>query len=387
MNCDLPELEIVRICAGVWPEAEKSARIAELAGRGVDWEQVFEAARKHGLLFLLYKGLKAHEAGRVPNDFLEGLKRLYLQNSAGNLWMSARLVKILGVLEGAGIQAVPFKGPVQAEAVYGDIGVRSFVDLDILVRRADAIKARDVLGAKEFSADVPVADDQVEAYLAHENFFSFSDASGSLHIDLHWEMTGLYGLCPMYLEDLEDRLEKIEMAGAAVPALGAGDRLLYLCIHSSSHMWDKLEYVCAAAKIVASGKITDWDGLVKRADRLKCKKMLYLGLLLAEDLLGADLPPAVKSWIAGQRFVRRVKEKIKDGVLHPEAQGAGGLSWRFAPMHFLIRDRWTDTLRYGARMFFRPTVREWIEYSLPRRWLFLYYLLRPWRIVSGFFKS
>jgi hypothetical protein len=128
LNCDLPELEIVRICAGVWPEAEKSARIADLAGRGVDWEQVFEAARKHGLLFLLYKGLKAHGAGRVPDDFLEELRRLYLQNSAGNLRMSARLVKILGVLEGAGIQAVPFKGPVQAEAVYGDIGARSFVD-------------------------------------------------------------------------------------------------------------------------------------------------------------------------------------------------------------------------------------------------------------------
>ncbi|MBS3809986.1 MAG: hypothetical protein KGY38_07535, partial [Desulfobacterales bacterium] len=77
------------------------------------------------------------------------------------------------------------------------------------------------------------------------------------------------------------------------------------------------------------------------------------------------------------------EEKIKDGVLHPGAKGAGGLSWRFAPMHFLIRDRWSDTLRYGARMFFRPTVREWIKYPLPRRWLFLYYLLRPWRIVYG----
>jgi hypothetical protein len=38
-------------------------------------------------------------------------------------------------------------------------------------------------------------------------------------------------------------------------------------------------------------------------------------------------------------------------------------------------------------MFFTPTIREWIDYPLPLRWLFLYRVLRPWRIVSGAIKA
>jgi hypothetical protein len=56
-------------------------------------------------------------------------------------------------------------------------------------------------------------------------------------------------------------------------------------------------------------------------------------------------------------------------------------------MHFLIRDNAADGLRYAARMFFTPTIREWIDYPLPLRWLFLYRVLRPWRIVSGAIKA
>jgi hypothetical protein len=380
--CDLPEHEIVRVCAGVWSGEEKSARLKELCGPDVEWGKVFETAKTHGVLFLLYKGLKAHGRG-VPGEFLQQLRRLYLQNSAENLRVGARLIRILGVLADAGVDAVPFKGPVQAEAVYGDIGARYFCDLDILVRRDHALAARDVLVENGFFINVPISDDQAETYLRYENFFSFTDRAKSLHIDLHWELTGRYLLCPVYLEDLAGRLERLGIAGAEVDALGAEDRLIYLCAHSASHCWDKLESVCAVAEIVRSGKITDWDGLERRAARFGCRKMVRLGLMLAKDVLGAVLPGDVERRISRQRFLGRLEKQAVEGLFDARGLGDKGLSWRFSPMHFLNRDSAADGLRYAARMFFTPTIREWIDYPLPLRWLFLYRVLRPWRIVSG----
>jgi hypothetical protein len=386
MICDLPENEIVRICAGVLPGEEKSARLKDICGPDVDWSRVFETAKAHGVLFLLYKGLKAHGCG-VPGDFLQQLRQLYLRNSAENLRVGARLVRILGVLADAGMDAVPFKGPVQAEAVYGDIGARYFCDLDILVRRADAVAARDVLVENGFFIDVPIADDQVETYLRHENFFSFTDRAKSIHIDLHWELTGRYLLCPVHMEDLAGRLERQGLAGVEMDALGAEDRLIYLCAHSASHCWDKLESVCAVAEIVRSGKITDWEGLERRAARFRFRTMVFLGLMLAKDVLGAELPGDVEKRISRQRFLGRIERQAVGRLFDERGLGDKGLSWRFSPMHFLIRDSAADAVRYAARMFFTPTIRDWIDYHLPSRWLFLYRVLRPWRIVSGWVVS
>jgi hypothetical protein len=382
----LPEHEIVRVCAGVWPGGEKTARLKDICRPDLDWDKVFAAAKAHGVLFLLYKGLKAHGCG-VPGDFLHQLRQLYLQNSAGNLRVGARLVRILKVLADAGVGAVPFKGPVQAEAVYGDIGARSFVDLDILVRQADAVAARDVLIQNGFFWDVPVPEDQIKDYLRYENFFSFTDRAKSLHIDLHWEITGRYLLCPVYMEDLAGRLEPMRLAGVEIDALGDQDRLIYLCAHSASHCWEKLESVCAVAEIVRSGKISDWEALEQRATRFGCKKIVWLGLMLAKDLLGADLPKDVEKRIYRQRFLGRLERQAAERLFNGRGLGDKGLSWRFSPMHFLIRDNAADGLRYAARMFFTPTIREWIDYPLPLRWLFLYRVLRPWRIVSGAIKA
>lgn len=374
------EQEIVLAGAG-----GDAGALAGLVGRQPDWERVFSFAKEQGVLFFVYRQLKAvrEQGPAVPDGFLEKLKQLYLENSTRNLWLAGRLVQIVELLKAAGVCAVPFKGPVQAEVLYGDIGVRYFTDLDILVRPEDAVKARDVLVENGFVQDTRVPEGQLDTYLRLENFFELRDSAGSVRVDLHWELTGRYLLSAISMGDVADRLETAAIANGEVASLGGEDRLIYLCVHSSSHGWGSLEGICAVAEIVRAGKIFDWRRVEERAVRLKCRKMMYFGLALARDLMGVVLPAEVEARVNKAWFVRYLERQVVKKIFMGQTPYAERLSWRFSTFHVLVRDHYFDGVRYGLRIFFRPTVREWIDRPLPDNLLFLYYVLRPLRIVAG----
>jgi len=305
------EQKLVLYCSSVKIDEEQVRKLKGLSGKVIDWEKVLDIAKKHGVLFFLYRNLKAICPEFVPDDIFTKLKDYYFNNSTRNLALSAKLVRIINLFAEAGIVAVPFKGPVQAEIVYGDTGFRSFSDLDILVSRDNAVKARDLLVANGF----------------------------------------------------------------------------YLCIHSTSHCWEKLEFICSVAEIVKSGKIDDWIEVEKKAGLLKCKKMMYLGLALARDLFDAVLQKDLDNRVSNAPFVISLEKQVLKKLFTNHKSYLETLSWRFSTLHLFIRDTFSDSVKYSLRLLFRPTIREWTTNPLPSKFVFLYYILRPFRLFSGLFKQ
>jgi len=68
------------------------------------------------------------------------------------------------------------------------------------------------------------------------------------------------------------------------------DTLLLLCMHGAKHCWSRLAWICDLAELIGSRSNMDWDALVDRAAACGAERMLYLGLNLASDFLGAQLP-------------------------------------------------------------------------------------------------
>src|SRR5690606_33413903 len=62
-----------------------------------------------------------------------------------NLRLSRALLDVLDLLTSAGIDALPLKGPVLAQQVYGSVAMRVFGDLDVLVAEARIDEALGVL--------------------------------------------------------------------------------------------------------------------------------------------------------------------------------------------------------------------------------------------------
>jgi len=348
----------------------------------VDWDNVFNIALRHGLLNFLYLSLKTDCKEFIPEAVIKKLKTYYFQNSSKNFFLSASLIKILNLFTQNNIDAIPFKGPVQAELLYHDIGIRTFSDLDILVKKEDALQARNLLFDQGFKTNVNIPESQIKNYLKKENFFQLVNKTGTVNIDLHWEISGRYNLKPIYYPTLDRNLYHTKLLEKEIYTLSHVDLLILLCVHGTSHCWEKLELICSVAAITKSGRIGTWETVIQKVETLRCKRMVLLGLLLANYFFNTDLPRIIEAAISDDDGIENLSNYIIGKIEDNSIAFTENLSWRFSPLHFQVRDSLLDGVKYFFRLLFQPTIREWDKYPLPDSLLFLYYVLRPYRILK-----
>src|ERR1700757_3738973 len=142
----------------------KREKIAPLLEAQPDWPRTSELAEHHNVIPLLSRTVFDF-AELVSGPVLGELRQRYEDNARNSLRFVAELNRILECLEKCGVVAVPFKGPVLAETVYGDVALRSFSDLDVLVEAADVPRAKAALASLGYSPSSPLSDAAALAYL------------------------------------------------------------------------------------------------------------------------------------------------------------------------------------------------------------------------------
>lgn len=370
------EDELVLLCSRVNTDAESGARIEGITNPAneVDWDYVYQLARRHSVLPLIYKQLSSIPAAKLPADQLARLKANHQKNLVRNLLLTAELCSILQTFAAAGIEAVPYKGPALAVYAYGKLELRRFVDLDILVRKADVLQAKELLAAQGFVCGTPWTDAQQALLLHTQHNLSLSREAGRLVVELHWEIASSLFASSLQAEEFWGRLKTMRLNNVTVNSLSAEDLLLSLCVHGSKHLWERLAWICDVAELVKTCTDLDWSVLLDRAASTKNDRMLFLGLHLANRLLDAPLPGHVKSKTEAKVIVsiaNKVAKRLFGGNSQPPV--SIGQSFRF---NWAVRAGWRSRLRY-CRLLFQPTDADIETVPLPRPLSFVYYLMRP----------
>lgn len=109
----------------------------------LDWEYLRSAADRHSAIPLLLAAVVAANSPAVPAAVLADLQTANHQNTNSNFVLTGELFKLLDLLKTNNIQAIPFKGPTLAVRAYGDLLLRQFGDLDILISQSDVKRTRD----------------------------------------------------------------------------------------------------------------------------------------------------------------------------------------------------------------------------------------------------
>jgi hypothetical protein len=370
------EDELLLLCSRASADAETSARIESITNspNEVDWDYVYQLARRHSVIPLIYKQLSSIPVARVPADPLARLKRKYQENLARNLLLTAELCRILQTFEAAGIEAVPYKGPALAVYAYGKLALRRFVDLDILVRKADILRAKELLTARGFVCGTHWTDAQQALLLRTQHNLSLSKEEGRLVVELHWEVASSLFASSLQAEEFWGRLKTMRLNNVTVKCLSTEDLLLSLCVHGSKHFWERLAWICDVAELVKTRTDLNWSALLQHAAATKNDRMLILGLCLANRLLDAPLPVHVKSKTEAEVIVSlaiKVEKRLFGGVGQPPV--SIGQSFKF---NWAVRAGWRSRLRY-CRLLFQPTDADIETVPLPRPLRFVYYLMRP----------
>jgi hypothetical protein len=378
------ETDLLVCCARTHLDPETTERIHSLSQKGIDWEYLLGLASRHRVMPLLCRSLEKACAQVIPGMILEQLRTYFTFNTRRNLVFSGKLIKLLNLLNENRISAVPFKGPALAEFVYGDLSLRQFCDLDILVHGRDAFRARNLLISHGYRPETQLNDSQYKVFVKLKNSAPFISNDGKIAVDLHWEMTGRYSLLHFDLENLKDRIVPATLAGKSISHLCPEDLLLYLCHHGSLHCWQYLEMICSVAELIRSYTDMDWLQVANLAAGLRCERILLLGLFLAHDLLGAPLPARVLAMLKDDARIPKLAGGIyKNLFFDQEDSVENGINPKFSSFHIKVRERLSEKIRYGLHLAVNPTKQEWELASLPASLAFFHYLFRPIRLATG----
>jgi SAM-dependent methyltransferase len=105
------------------------------------------------------------------------------------------------------------------------------------------------------------------------------------------------------------------------------------------------------------------------------QRMLFLGLLLAQEVMNTELPDYVSRRIAGEREVGYLAEIVCQQLFRKPDHLPHRLKKGF--FYFRAKDSLQQKLRDGLRSLFIPTAEDCAFISLPNRLFPLYYLIRP----------
>lgn len=369
------EDKLILLCARASADEETRARIEGITSANeIDWDYFYQLARRHSVVPLIYKQLSSIPAANIPADQLARLKANYQENLARNLLLTAELCRILQSFAAEGIKAVPYKGPALAIYAYGKLDLRRFVDLDILVRKADVLRAKDLLTAQGFICGTPWTDAQQALLMRTQHNLSLSREDGRLLVELHWEVASGLFASSLQAEHLWGRLKTMRLNDLTVQSLSTEDLLLSLCVHGSKHFWERLAWICDVAELVKTRTDLNWTVLLDRATSTNNGRMLFLGLYLANRLLDAPLPGHVKSHTGSEvisSLAIKVEKRLFGGIGQPPV--SIGQSFKF---NWAVRADWRSRLRY-CRLLFQPTDADIKTVSLPGPLSFVYYLMRP----------
>jgi hypothetical protein len=316
----------------------------------------------------------------VPSGVLDPLRARYEAEAAESRLLAEELVGILGVLDAQGIPAVTYKGPALAVRLYGDLSLRGFGDLDIVVCERDALQARRLLIERGYAPE-RVETSDLNQFLRENHELLLYRGDGKVRLDLHWRCISRTACLAGDPERFLEHLETISIAGVEVRSLWLETYLLILCMHAAKHQWVQLKLICDIAEILAVPDL-DWQYALHEAEELGLKRVLGIGILLAQGLLGAAVPPKLGQGLKIDHTAKALAVQARTRLFEEPGERwglKGGITCQME-----IRERFQDRTRVFFRYLWnklKPTERDRWFLPLPSALAIAYYLVRPVRLA------
>jgi hypothetical protein len=308
------------------------------------------------------------------------LRDEFAANAVRNMLLTRELGRILERCEEQGIPVIPYKGPALAIQAYGDTALRQFSDLDLLVHERDAERAAQALLTLGYRSHHQMNRKPLANYVRLKCERGFVREGDGVYVEIHWAVAPKYVSAYLDAEMFWGRTEKITVAGRQALALSIEDLLLTLCVHAGKHQWERLAWVCDLNETINKSQSIRWEHLIEESQRTKTRRMLYLGLYLANDLLGTTLPETILDKARAEPSLLSLAGEVRRRFfLQTHRPYAPLEAMRF---QVKVRERILDGVRCCYYSQIPPTPADLGAVTLPNALSFLYYLLRPLRLIK-----
>jgi len=350
-------------------------------------------ASDHRVLPLLYKRLTAYAPELLPPERLAEFDQDFRLHAARGLQAAGQLIGLFKRFESAGIPVLPHKGPLLALAAYGDLGLRRFEDLDLLVNAKDLSNAIALLAEHGYHPAGELAWLSPSVLLRWTGEMTYTSPASSFPVDLHWRLTPTHYTVQIDPRFLWSSRATVTIAGTEVSTLSPEALFLLLAVHGAKHGWESIGWLADLAWLVDArlpdANRFDWERVRKLAMEAHCERPLQLAAALLErvfdvrvmDHLGTRRvanPPQINNLPHNDRLAERVVAR-----------------WYNSPMESLrstelfsfaraIARRKRDVVAHLFGLIFHPTEIDWRTRRLPEGLFWMYGPLRVLRLVRKY---
>ena len=349
-----------------------------------DWACLLAFAEEHCVTGHLASCLRDVEETKVRPEIRQALTERHRAQNFFTLQLTAELFRILESFSSEGICALVVKGPVLAVQAYGDPAMRTYGDLDLLVRQPDIRRATELMSAAGYTPDVPLS--AIDSGKIPGQYF-FSKADSKLIAELHNDCTLRYFPLRLPLENFFARQVRVPLDGREVPALSVEDELVLICIHGAKHFWQRLMWIADVAALVSRQTGINWERVADSANAVGAERMLHVGLRLASDLLKAPLPDKVQTAVQADVIASRLAERVCRWL--PAAGSEPPGLFQRAIFRLRMRGGLISAPIYLLRLSFSPTEEDWMNGAGAEvmRHSFFDAVRRPFRLARKYSRS
>jgi predicted O-linked N-acetylglucosamine transferase (SPINDLY family) len=364
LEANTPELQLLLACARVVATPEDETAIRQILGKGIDWTLFAGKAIDHGLAGLAGHTLIRLAPDTVPEDILDAFRANIDQTRRENRALFDELAGVIEELAKAGVEAIPFKGPVLAMQAYGDLGLRVFRDLDFIIRDPDLASAIAILcrlGYERKGQLTPAQFDEIHRLQGQEVMFQ---QGGGTCIEPHTRLTPIKMALDIDYSGLWGRAQRTDLNGRSMFTLAPEDGFAVLAIHGGKEMWWNIKWACDAAAFIHAHPKLDWTEILDRAPAHGSRRVVLLATSLARQFFHATIPDAVAAAERADPMIEMMRGRIL--ARWHAGESLGPPSNRMLSMDRLrLHDGARRRARYVARTLFLPGPHHVAMIALP----------------------
>lgn len=160
-------------------------------------------------------------------------------------------------------------------------------------------------------------------------------------------------------------------------------------MHGARHGFERLQWISDIAELIRSNPGLDWKSLQDQAHLLGCDRVLALGLHLAREMVGADIPEHVWNRVEITPEIESMVAQVREWLFRDPQSSLTLSDWY--QYHLGMKERAQDRFRLHLhyhfrylRMAIRPNRKDYALVPLPKSLFFLHYFLRPVRLANEY---
>ena len=257
--------------------------------------------------------------------------------------------------------------------MYGNLAERESFDIDLFIDRHNLERIKPIMMQKGYLLHETLkdlTDDYISNELAEYNFDRYSGDTCISHVEFHWRSSMTFYRMNIDLNDLRPQIIPGRIQDKELQVFSpAANLLLVVMHHGGKECFWQLKQILDIAHIIRKHPDLDTEWLFKQAERFHISGLLSLGIRLASELTGVDVPAAFAEDVNKVRISRLARNRI--GLLAKPVSELSAYKDGLPSWLFKVRSR--DGLKTKTHLTFYTLRKIVAPRMVPRQWRHLFF--------------